>query len=50
MDKAILEVINNFPEWKGNPFTLVALILERQREINREKLIQAGFVEAAELI
>lgn len=50
MDKALLEIINNFPEWKGNPFTLSALVVDKQKEIDRQKLIDAGFPEAAELI
>ena len=50
MDKVILEIVNNFSEWKGNPFTLAALIADKQKESDRQKLIDAGFPEAAEVI
>lgn len=50
MDKVLLEIVNNFPEWKGNPFTLAALIVDKQKDIDRQKLIDAGFTDAAEVI
>ena len=50
MDRSLLEIINNFAAWKGNPFTLAALIVDRQNEIIRQKLIEAGFSEAADLV
>lgn len=50
MDKSILDLINDFPQWKGNTFTLAALIQEKQKELDRQKLIDAGFPEAAEVI
>ncbi len=48
MDKSILDIINDFAAWKGNPFTLAALIVTRQNELTRQKLIDAGYPEAAE--
>lgn len=50
MDKTILDVVNSFVEWKGNPFTLAALIADKQRELDKEKLIVAGMLEAAEVL
>ncbi len=50
MDKQILELVDNFGEWKGNSYTLANLVVEKQKEIDREKLIEAGFVEASEVI
>jgi hypothetical protein len=50
MDKQILAIIDNFSEWKGNTYTLANLIVEQQKEIDREKLIVAGFVELSEVI
>ena len=48
MDKRILELVNNFSEWKGN--SLANAIVELQKDIDRQKLIEGGFTEAAELI
>jgi hypothetical protein len=50
MDKTLLAIINDFAAWKGNPFTLAALLIARQNEIIREKLIAEGYPEAAEHI
>ena len=50
MDKSILDIINDFSQWKGNTFTLAALIVERQKEIDRQTLVAAGFTEASEAI
>lgn len=50
MDKRILELVNNFSEWKGNSFILANAIVELQKDIDRQKLIEGGFTEAAELI
>jgi hypothetical protein len=50
MDKTILDLINDFNQWKGNSFTLAALIVERQKGVDRQKLIDAGFPEAAEVL
>lgn len=50
MDKSILEVVNDFSLWRGNTFTLAALLVEKQKEVDRQKLVDAGFVEAAEII
>jgi hypothetical protein len=48
MDKRILDLVNDFSQWKGNSYTLANLIVELQKELDREKLIAAGFTEAAE--
>jgi len=50
MDKTILDIVNDFPQWKGNPFTLANLIAEAQKELDRGKLVSAGMPEAAEAI
>lgn len=33
MDKSILDIVNDFPAWRGNPFTLASLVAEKQREL-----------------
>lgn len=33
MDKAILDIVNDFTIWRGNPFTLASLVAEKQREL-----------------
>lgn len=50
MDKTILDIVNDFTQWKGNTFTLAVLIEEKQKELDRQKLIDAGFTDAAEVI
>ena len=50
MDRSILDLINDFSQWKGNTFTLAALIVEKQKELDRIKVTDAGFPEAAEVI
>lgn len=50
MDKRILEMIANFQEWKGDIYRLASMIVELQKDMDREKLIVAGFIEAAEII
>lgn len=50
MDKRILDLIGDFQQWKGDSYRLVTLILEKQKEIDREKLIAAGHDDAAEVI
>ena len=50
MDRSILDLINDFSQWKGNTFTLAALIVEKQKELDRKTLFDAGFIEAAEAI
>jgi len=50
MDKSILEIIGTFALWKGDTYRLASLIVERQKEIDRQLLIDNGFPEASELI
>lgn len=50
MDKLILEIVNDFSQWNGNTFTLAVLVAEAQKEIDRQKLIDATFLEASEII
>lgn len=47
MDKQILDLVNDFAQWKGNPFTLAALVADKQKQIDREALIAAGHEAAA---
>ncbi len=42
MDKRILDLVNDFAQWRGNPFTLAALVSDMQKQIDREKLEAAG--------
>ena len=48
MDRRILDLVNDFSQWKGDTFRLASLISELQKEIDREKLVD--FPEAAELL
>lgn len=50
MGKEILDIIADFSKWNGNTYTLAALIVERQIALDRQKLADAGFSEAAEAI
>jgi hypothetical protein len=50
VDKRVLDLIGDFDQWKGNTYTLANLIVELQKELDREKLIAAGLPEAAEFI
>lgn len=50
MDKRILDLIADFPQWKGDSYRLATLVVELQKEIDREKLVAAGHAEAAEVI
>lgn len=50
MEKCILELIADFARWKGDTYRLASLIVERQKEIMRQRLIDAGYPEAAELL
>ena len=50
MDKRILDLVNDFAQWRGNAFTLAALVADLQREIDRDKLAAAGMMEATEVI
>lgn len=50
MDKSILDLIADFSRWKGDTYRLASLILEQQKEIDRQKLLEAGYPEAADLI
>ena len=50
MGKEVLDLIADFNKWKGNSYTLAALIVEMQIAVDRQKLIDAGFPEAAEVI
>lgn len=50
MDKRILALISDFAQWKGDTYRLASLVAELQKEIDREKLVEAGFSEAAEVL
>lgn len=50
MEKCILELISDFALWKGDTYRLASLLIERQKEVLRQRLIDAGFPDAAELI
>ena len=50
MDKPILELVADFPQWKGDSYKLAVLVAELVREQDRAKLIELGFVEASEAL
>lgn len=50
MDKCLLDLIADFSQWKGDTYRLASIIVEKQKEEIRKKLIEAGFPEAAEVI
>lgn len=50
MDKRILALIADFAQWKGDTYRLATLVAELQKEIDREKLVQANMPEAAEIL
>lgn len=50
MDKRILDLIADFQQWKGDSYRLATLIVELQKEIDREKLIAAEMPDAAEVL
>lgn len=50
MDKRILDLIADFPQWRGDTYRLAVLVAELQKEITREKLVEHGFEAAAELV
>lgn len=50
MEKCLLELIADFALWKGDTYRLASLIVERQKEITRQKLVDAGMPEAAEIV
>lgn len=50
MEKWILELVNDFSQWKGDAYRLSALVAARQKENIAEKLEQANMPEAAEIV
>lgn len=50
MDKQILEIVNDFNQWRGNSFTLAKLIAELVRESASEKAAELGNEEIAQAI
>lgn len=50
MDKRVLELINNFRAWGGDTYKLSNMVCELQKELTREKLIEAGYIEASEVV
>lgn len=50
MDPRILDLIADFHSWRGDTYRLAMLIVEAQKEIDREKLTAAGFADAVEVI
>lgn len=45
-----MDVVGNFSLWKGDTYRLAALVAEKQREIDADKLDAAGLPEAAEIV
>ena len=50
MEKNVLALISDFTQWKGDTYRLAALVVDLQKQNDREKLIAAGMPEAAEII
>ena len=50
MDKVLLELVKDLNQWNGNAYTLAALVAEKQKELDRQKLIDLGFIEQAKVI
>ena len=50
MDKTFLDLIGDFSQWKGDVYRLVVLVVEKQKEQDRAKLVDAGFPETAEVL
>lgn len=50
MDKRILALIADFAQWRGDTYRLAGLIVELQKEIDREKLLAADLTDAAALL
>ena len=50
VDKVILDIVNDFSQWKGNSFSLANLIVEAQKELDRAKLVAADMPDAADLL
>ena len=48
--KEIRAVVDNFPQWNGNAYTLAALIASQQREKDAAKAEDAGFADLADAI
>lgn len=49
MEKWILDVVNDFSQWKGDTYRLAALVAAKQKEAVAEKLDAADMPEAAEI-
>lgn len=50
MDKRIIDLVGDFTKWRGDTYRLAVMIVELQKEIDRETLVNTGFTEAAEVI
>lgn len=50
MEREILDLVSDFAQWKGDSYRLAVLVMEKQKEIDRQKLIDAGLPEAAEAL
>lgn len=50
MDPRILALIADSKQWRGDTYRLAMLIVEAQREVDRERLAAAGFADAVEVI
>lgn len=50
MDPRILALIADFPAWRCDTYRLAMLIVEAQKNVDREALMAAGMPDAAEVI
>lgn len=50
MDKRIVDLVNDFSQWKGDTYRLAALIAAQQKQIDADKLDSAGMPEAADIV
>lgn len=50
MDKAIVDLVADFAQWRGDTYRLAALVAEKQKQADADKLDAAAMPEAAEII
>ena len=49
-NKDVLDVVNNFPSWGGNTFTLAMMLVQKQREDDAQLAEAMGQQEVADAI
>ena len=49
-ERDVKVMVDDFPLWRGNAYTLAIEVFKRQKEAVADMLEAAGLVEAAELV